>query len=94
MLVFFLFLNLTLENSNVERRPNISVFLYTLDIDFSLFVKAKRALNRGHGSDGKVLSPPLREDDRDGHYVFSIRENLTPRCEFMSNNFYEIEEIC
>lgn len=43
------------------------------------FVQAKRA---GHGSDGKVLSPPLREDDRDGHYVFSLRENLTPRCEF------------
>ncbi|KAJ6803043.1 serine/threonine-protein kinase AFC3 isoform X1 [Iris pallida] len=24
-------------------------------------------------------SPPLREDDRDGHYVFNLGENLTPR---------------
>lgn len=27
------------------------------------------------------MSPPLREDDRDGHYNFSLRDNLTPRCE-------------
>ena len=25
-------------------------------------------------------SPPWRPDDKDGHYVFSIGENLTPRC--------------
>ncbi|TVU29423.1 hypothetical protein EJB05_20988 [Eragrostis curvula] len=24
-------------------------------------------------------SPPLREDDRDGHYVFAVGDNLTPR---------------
>ena len=38
---------------------------------------------KGHGSDGRILSPPLRDDDRDGHYVFSLRDNLTPRCEFL-----------
>ncbi|KAJ7977071.1 Serine/threonine protein kinase [Quillaja saponaria] len=27
-------------------------------------------------------SPPWRPDDKDGHYVFSIGENLTPRCTF------------
>ena len=26
-------------------------------------------------------SPPWREDDRDGHYVFDLGENLTRRCE-------------
>ena len=28
-------------------------------------------------------SPPRREDDREGHYVFSFGENLTPRCKFL-----------
>lgn len=27
-------------------------------------------------------SPPWRPDDKDGHYVFAIGENLTPRCKF------------
>ncbi|CAI0441291.1 unnamed protein product, partial [Linum tenue] len=27
-------------------------------------------------------SPPKRVDDREGHYVFNLGENLTPRCEF------------
>lgn len=44
---------------------------------------AKRS--QRHGSDGRVLlSPPLREDDRDGHYSFSLRENLTPRYKILS----------
>jgi hypothetical protein len=25
-------------------------------------------------------SPPRRDDDREGHYVFNLGENLTPRC--------------
>ena len=25
-------------------------------------------------------SPPRREDDKDGHFVFELGENLTPRC--------------
>jgi len=28
------------------------------------------------------LSPPWRPDDKDGHYVFAVGENLTPRCIF------------
>lgn len=27
-------------------------------------------------------SPPRRDDDREGHYVFNLGENLTPRCQF------------
>ncbi|KAL6556605.1 hypothetical protein OROGR_005893 [Orobanche gracilis] len=27
----------------------------------------------------RYVSPPKRDDDRDGHYVFSLGENLTPR---------------
>ncbi|RLM77977.1 serine/threonine-protein kinase AFC2 [Panicum miliaceum] len=33
-------------------------------------------LNQGQTRDG---SPPLREDDKDGHYVFAVGDNLTPR---------------
>uniref|UniRef100_A0A0A9EXK7 AFC2 n=1 Tax=Arundo donax TaxID=35708 RepID=A0A0A9EXK7_ARUDO len=27
----------------------------------------------------RLGSPPLREDDKDGHYVFAVGDNLTPR---------------
>ncbi|KAL5190169.1 Serine/threonine-protein kinase AFC3 [Glycine soja] len=30
----------------------------------------------------KHVSPPKRDDDREGHYVFNLGENLTPRCTF------------
>jgi dual-specificity kinase len=29
-------------------------------------------------------SPPLREDDKDGHYVFAVGDNLTPRCNHLN----------
>ncbi|KAI5403420.1 Serine/threonine-protein kinase afc3, variant 2 [Lathyrus oleraceus] len=31
------------------------------------------------GDEKKYASPPRRNDDRDGHYVFNLGENLTPR---------------
>jgi dual-specificity kinase len=30
------------------------------------------------------VSPPKREDDRDGHYIFNLGENLTPRYKILS----------
>lgn len=27
-------------------------------------------------------SPPLRDDDKDGHYMFAVGENLTSRCNY------------
>jgi len=30
------------------------------------------------------ISPPWREDDKDGHYVFELGENLTPRYKILS----------
>ena len=32
-------------------------------------------------------SPPWRLDDKDGHYVFAIGENLTPRCKYNRNTY-------
>lgn len=37
-------------------------------------------------------SPPLREDDKDGRYVFAVGENLTSRCnytfKFVTHSFF------
>ncbi|CAJ2643332.1 unnamed protein product [Trifolium pratense] len=39
----------------------------------------------GHeGIEKKYASPPRRDDDRDGHYVFNLGENLTPRYKILS----------
>lgn len=29
-------------------------------------------------------SPPWREDDKDGHYMFELGDNLTSRCKYTS----------
>lgn len=39
----------------------------------SLFVK-------GFNRNG---SPPWREDDKDGHYMFEIGDNITSRCNYL-----------
>lgn len=36
-----------------------------------------------YGGLPRNASPPWRPDDKDGHYVFGIGENLTPRCKFL-----------
>ena len=35
-------------------------------------------------------SPPRRKDDKDGHYVFAIGENLTSRCNYTPLSFLKI----
>lgn len=42
---------------------------------------------------GRGASPPLRDDDRDGHYVFDLGENLTPRCKIPSFIHFDIFEL-
>nr|CAB3450245.1 unnamed protein product [Digitaria exilis] len=37
------------------------------------------ALGLSSGGVPRDGSPPLREDDKDGHYVFAVGDNLTPR---------------
>jgi hypothetical protein len=34
----------------------------------------------------RLPSPPLREDDKDGHYVFSVGDNLTSRCNYTTHD--------
>ncbi|XP_065849711.1 serine/threonine-protein kinase AFC3 isoform X2 [Euphorbia lathyris] len=45
--------------------------------------EAQRALVViGNEGASRHTSPPRRDDDREGHYVFNLGENLTPRCTF------------
>ena len=37
-------------------------------------------VSSSHRSAARAASPPLRDDDENGHYVFELGENLTPRC--------------
>jgi len=34
---------------------------------------------------GRVASPAWRDDDKDGHYMFELGENITPRCNHTFN---------
>ncbi|XP_024526874.1 serine/threonine-protein kinase AFC3 isoform X1 [Selaginella moellendorffii] len=46
--------------------------------------KEQRANYNGFHSDTLAASPPWREDDKDGHYVFELGENITPRYKVIS----------
>ncbi|XP_031261085.1 serine/threonine-protein kinase AFC3 isoform X2 [Pistacia vera] len=48
--------------------------------------EAQRALVVGHDGAARPrhVSPPRRDDDREGHYVFNLGENLTPRYKILS----------
>ncbi|KAJ6382880.1 hypothetical protein OIU77_031330 [Salix suchowensis] len=41
----------------------------------------------------RYVSPPRREDDREGHYIFNLGENLTPRWKRESRIDREENEI-
>lgn len=36
----------------------------------------------------RFASPPLREDDKDGHYVFAVGDNLTSRCKYLARIWF------
>lgn len=38
-------------------------------------------------------SPPWREDDKDGHYVFAVGDNLTSRCNYLFPPLVNLEYI-
>ncbi|XP_062100030.1 serine/threonine-protein kinase AFC3 isoform X1 [Humulus lupulus] len=46
--------------------------------------EAQRALVPANEGLGRHASPPKRDDDREGHYVFNLGENLTPRYKILS----------
>ncbi|XP_024031646.1 serine/threonine-protein kinase AFC3 isoform X3 [Morus notabilis] len=46
--------------------------------------EAQSALVPSNEGSGRHASPPKRDDDREGHYVFNLGENLTPRYKILS----------
>lgn len=36
----------------------------------------------------RFATPPLREDDKDGHYVFAVGDNLTSRCNYLITSLF------
>jgi hypothetical protein len=35
------------------------------------------------GANARVASPPWHDDDKDGHYMFELGENITSRCNLL-----------
>jgi hypothetical protein len=54
-------------------------FNFNFDFNF-LLQQVIPGMFCGYGFYNGNGSPPWRPDDKDGHYVFAIGENLTPRC--------------
>ncbi|KAL6207726.1 hypothetical protein ACLB2K_018680 [Fragaria x ananassa] len=46
--------------------------------------EAQRPLVAGNQANGRNGSPPKRDDDREGHYVYNLGENLTPRYKILN----------
>ncbi|KAJ7958607.1 Protein kinase [Quillaja saponaria] len=69
-----------MDRDRTRKRPRLA-----WDVAPSSEPEAQRALVVGNGGVGRRhVSPPKRDDDRDGHYVFNIGENLTPRYKIFS----------
>ena len=63
--------NVTSFASSTARAP--SDYASTITTSSSVVLKGGVARNG---------SPPWREDDKDGHYMFELGDNLTSRCNF------------
>ncbi|XP_044463999.1 serine/threonine-protein kinase AFC3 isoform X2 [Mangifera indica] len=69
-----------METEQIRKRPRL-----TWDVAPSE-PEAQRALVVAHDGAARPrhVSPPRRDDDREGHYVFNLGENLTPRYKILS----------
>ncbi|KAI9097925.1 hypothetical protein K1719_025696 [Acacia pycnantha] len=75
----------TTEIKNMERERTRKRPRLTWDDAPSSETEAQRALVLGDGVfQNRHASPPRRDDDREGHYVFNLGENLTPRYKILS----------
>ncbi|XP_054789261.1 serine/threonine-protein kinase AFC3 [Prosopis cineraria] len=69
-----------MERERTRKRPRLM-----WDNAPSSETEAQRALVVGDGVfQDRHASPPRRDDDREGHYVFNLGENLTPRYKILS----------
>ena len=68
-----------------ENRVPLPVNLYLLQVVTGMYCSQEFVSNYPYSSlfyKGVTRngSPPWRPDDKDGHYIFAIGENLTARC--------------
>ncbi|KAK7311806.1 hypothetical protein RJT34_10177 [Clitoria ternatea] len=70
-----------MERERTRKRPRL-----TWDVAPPSAPEAQRALpvTSDDGIERKHVSPPRRDDDREGHYVFNLGENLTPRYKILN----------
>ncbi|KAK7410347.1 hypothetical protein VNO78_01061 [Psophocarpus tetragonolobus] len=70
-----------MERERTRKRPRLA-----WDVAPPSAPEAQRALPAPgeEGFERKHVSPPKRDDDREGHYVFNLGENLTPRYKILS----------
>ncbi|KAK7351461.1 hypothetical protein VNO77_10945 [Canavalia gladiata] len=70
-----------MERERTRKRPRLA-----WDVAPPSMPESQRALAVAgdEGIERKHVSPPRRDDDREGHYVFNLGENLTPRYKILS----------
>ncbi|KAK0571550.1 hypothetical protein LWI29_017915 [Acer saccharum] len=69
-----------MEKERIRKRPRLA-----WDVTASEPEAQRRALLLGHqAAAARHVSPPRRDDDREGHYVYNLGENLTPRYKILS----------
>eukprot|EP00252_Welwitschia_mirabilis_P023418 TRINITY_DN6605_c0_g1_i1.p1 TRINITY_DN6605_c0_g1~~TRINITY_DN6605_c0_g1_i1.p1 ORF type:complete len:402 (+),score=71.88 TRINITY_DN6605_c0_g1_i1:182-1387(+) len=74
-------------NTDHERRPEKRLRLDKSEAESNDKEKKRRREREGNDYERerpRNLSPPMRPDDPDGHYVYALGENLTPRYKIMS----------
>ncbi|KAI9191289.1 hypothetical protein LWI28_006466 [Acer negundo] len=69
-----------MEKERIRKRPRLA-----WDVPASEPEAQRRALLLGHqAAAARHVSPPRRDDDREGHYVYNLGENLTTRYKILS----------
>ncbi|XP_061339370.1 serine/threonine-protein kinase AFC3 isoform X2 [Gastrolobium bilobum] len=76
----------SVETKDMERKRNRKRPRLAWDVPPPPLPEAQRALVVAgeEGIEKRHASPPKRDDDREGHYVFNLGENLTPRYKILS----------
>ncbi|EEF45929.1 serine/threonine-protein kinase AFC3 isoform X2 [Ricinus communis] len=70
----------TVEKERVRKRPRLAWDVKPSEPE----VQRALAIVGNEGPTTRHASPPRRDDDREGHYVFNLGENLTPRYKILS----------
>ncbi|XP_057434655.1 serine/threonine-protein kinase AFC3 isoform X3 [Lotus japonicus] len=67
-----------MERERIRKRPRLTWDVPPPESQRALVLDGDERIDKKHAS------PPRRDDDRDGHYVYHLGENLTPRYKILS----------